>query len=121
MRKTFLTLSLYVFFASTSSAQQHEAFNQDKDIKEIQGLTIRLRPAPGNTYLYEIYKGNTPVVFQNNNPFNESFRGFVSKEDAFKTAMWAIKEYKKGGTMPNKASMQVARQLNIQVSTSPKP
>lgn len=86
---------LLQFTACALVAQQLEPVNPQTDIEEYEGYTIKLIPAQGGTYGYDIFNGLTLVVHQDMNPFTMEPTGLVEKLDAFKVAKWQILELKK--------------------------
>lgn len=111
-KKTTMLLAI-LLMAITVSAQQTERFDGTKDKKEINGYTVYLVPAIGNTFGFGIIKGNRSVAMQLNNPFSPAPAGFKTKEDAFKLAEWVVNEYIKNGRPPQHFSQELAKQLNL--------
>jgi hypothetical protein len=64
-----------------------------KDKKEVQEYTIQLRPAPGNTDLFDIFKQGRPMYQHPMHPVTMLPEGFPNKDEAYKVAEWMIKEY----------------------------
>lgn len=85
-------LAVLFFFSIAMKAQKHEPINPQKDRREFQGYTIRLLPAMGGTYGYDIMRANERVIHQGRNPFTFSSRGLAKKEDAFRLAQWQIQQ-----------------------------
>ncbi len=121
MRKLCLLLLLQVatlalLAQQNEDAQPHEPLNPQKDKKEFQGFTIRLKPAPGNTYLFDILRRGTPAGAPlHHNPVTMLPQGFNSKADAYKVAEWMIKKQKKTGHIPPVLPPHIAKTLNISV------
>ena len=111
-KKTTMLLGL-LLMAITVSAQQTERFDGAKDKKEINGYTVYLVPAFGNTFGFGIIKGKRSIAVQLNNPFSPALAGFKTKEDAFKLAEWVVNEDIKNGRPPQHFSQEVAKQLNL--------
>ena len=87
-------LAVLLFFSITMKAQKHEPIYPQKDRREFQGYTIRLLPAKGGGYGYDIMRVNERVIHQGRNPFSFSSRGLANKEDAFRLAQWQIQQLK---------------------------
>jgi hypothetical protein len=81
-------------------AQTGDPVDPQKDKIEFEGYTIRLTPASGGTYGYDIFKGNTLVVHQSMNPFTMEPRGLRKKEDAYKVARWQVQQLNKENNQP---------------------
>ena len=114
MKHKHFTLLLAVMLAAgTLHAQQAEKFDPGKDKRAINGYTIHLVPAVGNTFGFTVMKGKLPVTVQLNNPFSPAPAGFKNKEDAYKLAEWVINEAIKNGRPPQKIPADVGRQLNL--------
>ena len=114
MKKIFLLMILQMT-VYVVIAQQPTLLNHQKDKKEIGGLTVHLRAAPGNTYLFDLLQG--PIPLENglrNNPATMLPKGFATREDAFKVAEWMIKQYKKHGHMPAIVPPHVLDELKIE-------
>ena len=85
-----------LLFSMTALAQRGEPVNPQKDKQEFKGYTIRLLPAMGGTYGYDIVRGKQRVVHQSYNPFTLSPMGLSKKEDAYKVAQWQIQQLNEG-------------------------
>ncbi len=117
MKKVHLFILLLFFSCLAIQAQRPEPVNPQKDKKQVQGLTVQLRPAPGNTYLFSMLKEDgTPIPYPPFNPVTRRPDGFQTKEDAYKIAGWLIKEYKKTGRVPRRIPLPVAEALNVTVT-----
>lgn len=92
--KTFAWMFLLQLIASTSYSQKFEPVNPRIDQREFQGYLIKLIPAFGGTYGYNILKGNELIAHQSHNPFNTSSIGLSRKEDVYNVAGWQINKYK---------------------------
>lgn len=103
-----LTVSAHAVFA-----QNANRFNPEKEKKVINGYTIRLVPLPGNTFGFNIMKGNKPVYLQLSNPLSGVFVGYKNKDDAFKLAEWVINEDAKNMKRPVRVTPDVANKLNL--------
>jgi hypothetical protein len=114
MKRIYL-LMLASFIAVTSIAQRHEPVNPQKDKQNIEGFMVRLKEAPGNTYLFDILKEGKPVSVQVQNPFTMSQQGFGKKEDNYKVAKWLIREYKTTGHFPLMIPPHIAHELKLDV------
>jgi hypothetical protein len=95
MKKINIAIGL-LLFSMTALAQRGEPVNPQKDKREFKGFTIRLFPAMGGTYGYDIAKGKQALVHQSSNPFTNSPLGLYNKEDAYKVAQWQIKQLNEG-------------------------
>jgi hypothetical protein len=95
MKKMNIAIGL-LLFSMTALAQRGEPVNLQNDKREFKGYTIRLLPAMGGTYGYDIVKGKQRVVHQSYNPFTSSPMGLRKKEDAYKVAQWQIQQLKEG-------------------------
>jgi hypothetical protein len=118
MKRIYL-LVLASFIAVTSIAQRHQPVNPQKDKQNIEGFTVRLKEAPGNTYLFDIEKEGKPVAIQLHNPFTMAQQGFQKKEDSYKVAKWLLREYKLTGHFPLMIPPHVAHELNISRYNAP--
>ena len=99
--KWILFLLLFLFpGANLVFAQQ----NQTKPFEEIKDgeYTIRILPAPGNTFGYDILKGEQVILHQQFNPFakGRSMGGLKNKADVIVLAKWLVKESKRTGKYP---------------------
>lgn len=104
MKKINLAICI-LFFSVVTLGQKQEPVNSKNDHQEFEGYTIRLLPAMGGTYGYDILKGNDRVIHQSRNPFTFSSKGLVKKEDAFKLAQWQIRQLKaRRGSMAAKTA-----------------
>lgn len=114
MKLKHIILFVVVLFTATSvHAQQQERFNPQTDKREMNGYTIRLIPAPGNTFGFSVMQGKRPVWVQLSNPFSHAPTGFKNKEDAYKLAGWIINEKATKGRLPQRIPADVAKQLNL--------
>jgi hypothetical protein len=95
MKRMNIAIGLLIF-SMAALAQRHEPVNPQKDKREFKGYTIRLLPAMGGTYGYDIVKGKQRVVHQSYNPFTNSPMGLRKKEDAYKIAQWQIQQQIEG-------------------------
>jgi hypothetical protein len=95
MKKMNIAIGL-LLFSMTALAQRGERVNPQVDKREFKGYTIRLLPAMGGTYGYDIVKGKQRVVHQSYNPFTSSSMGLGKKEDAYKVAQWQIQQLNEG-------------------------
>jgi hypothetical protein len=119
----------FLLFTMTALAQRGEPVNPQKDKREFKGYTIRLLPAMGGTYGYDIIKGKQRVVHQSYNPFTNSPMGLRKKEDAYKVAQWQIQQLKEGKELSAGRSIDqekttklpptLARNLRMQGSNGP--
>jgi hypothetical protein len=89
MRNILLICLLFFSGQQLAHAQQPPLLlDPVKDKREVQGYTIQLRPAPGNTVLFEIFNHGHPM-----HPVTMLPEGFLTKAEAYKVAEWMIKEY----------------------------
>ena len=88
--------------------------------KEMNGYSIRLKMAPGNTVLFDLLKDQHPVFNHSMNPVTMLPQGFASKADAYKVAEWMIGKYGAQGHFPPMLPPGVAKQLNV-ANSFPKP
>ena len=84
-----------VFFCIIAAAQKSGPVNTRKDQQKSGDFVIRILPARGGTYGYDIYKRGMPVIRQSRNPFTLSPVGLASKGDAYKLAKWQILQLEK--------------------------
>src|SRR3954447_3778381 len=106
MKKISTAVGL-MFSLTVALAQNHEPVNFQKDNMEFDGYTIRVLPAMGSTYGYDIRKGKQLIVYQTHNPFTFSSRGLSKKEDVYKLAQWQIKQLKEGKQFaPGRSAIQ---------------
>jgi len=114
--KHFTLVFILLFACFIVHAQTVEKFDPQKDQKIMNGYTIHLTPAFGNTFGFAIMKDNKPVWSQPFNPLSAAPTGFKNKEDAYKVAEWIITEGIKNG-IPRKISPSDLKRLNISTST----
>jgi hypothetical protein len=129
MKKINIAIGL-LLFSMTALAQRGEPVNPQKDKREYKGYTIRLLPAIGGTYGYDIVKGKQRVVHQAYNPFTSSPMGLSKKEDAYKVAKWQIQQLNEGKELSagrpmdqesdTKLPPALARNLHRQGSNGPR-
>lgn len=105
--------------ANVQPTKVHEPVNPQKDKREMEGLSVHLKEASGNTYLFDITKDGKPVTLMMNNPFTMRSEGFDKKEDAFKLAGWLVREYKMKGYFPPVIPPHVALELKIPLHRPP--
>jgi len=110
--KHFTLLFIFLFTCIIVHAQTAEKFSPQRDQKIMNGYTIHLTPAFGNTFGFAIMKGNKPVWSQPFNPLSAAPTGFKNKEDAYKVAEWIITKGIKNG-IPQKISQYDLKQLNL--------
>ena len=111
------SLVLFLLLFGLGASAQITVTERNDDKKEIEGFTVQLRTAPGNTYLFDILQG--PVVLDpslRNNPATSLTKGFATREDAFKVARWMIQRYKKDGHLPSVVPPHVLDELKINKS-----
>src|SRR4051812_29456862 len=85
-------LPVWLLFACTFQlkAQSSKLLHRQKDKIEFHGYTIKLLPAMGGTYGYDILKGRLLLVRQSYNPFTMAPVGLRQKDDVYKVAKWQI-------------------------------
>src|SRR5687767_1633152 len=92
MTKKYGFIVLCVVITSSSLGQQKNLFRLD----EIQDgeYTIRILPAPGNTYGYDILKGNKVIVHQlfNHFPNGKRMEGLKTRGDVIKVTRYMLQE-----------------------------
>jgi len=110
--KHFTLIFIFLFTCIIVHAQTAEKFSPQRDQKIMNGYTIHLTPAFGNTFGFAIMKGNKPVWSQPFNPLSAAPTGFKNKEDAYKVAEWIITKGIKNG-IPQKISPSDLKQLNL--------
>ena len=110
--KHFTLIFIFLFTCIIVHAQTAEKFSPQRDQKIMNGYTIHLTPAFGNTLGFAIMKGNKPVWSQPFNPLSAAPTGFKNKEDAYKVAEWIITKGIKNG-IPQKISPRDLKQLNL--------
>lgn len=114
MRKCNAFLCLLFCFGA-AVAQKHEPVNSKRDRRQIDGYTIRLVPAQGGTYGYDVIQGNKRVIHQLQNPFTMSSRGLAKKEDAFAVAQYQIKQLKAKASPLNQRGLVAANNKKLPV------
>ena len=119
MKKLCLFLML---FCTTIilNAQQPPKVNGPLNQKQILGMTVMLRPAPANTWLFDIMPGKeAPIPPMLNNPVTQLPEGFETPEQAFKAAEWMIKESKKTGHFVPFIPMHIAMEIGLPIHPKP--
>lgn len=58
--------------------------------------TVRMLPCPGNTFGFDIRRGNVIIYLQQSNPFYPTPEGFISPNEAFNVAWWVVEKFKTG-------------------------
>jgi len=110
MQKIYVLLLLLISSVSMSAQKANALRSEDR--KEMQGLTVQLRTAPDNTYLFDIMKG--PILLNigmRTNPATMLPGRFETKADAFKVAECMIKQYRKGWPCPWYGAVHVLDEL----------
>lgn len=103
-----LIVQIAVFTAFAQNPQN------PKDKKDPREITVKIKNAPGNTYLFDIMQGPLPLgLAMQNNPATMLRKGFASREDATKVAEWMIEQYKKDGHLPAVVPPHVLDKLKI--------
>jgi hypothetical protein len=122
MRVIFLFCLLFYCGHQIAHAQQPPLLlDPVKDKKEVQGYTIQLRPAPGNTVLFEIFKQGRPMYQHPMHPVTMLPEGFPTKEEAYKVAEWMIKEYgRQPHPFPPMVPPHVTKELKVSDPFSPR-
>jgi hypothetical protein len=97
MPKKYGFIMLCVVLTSTVLGQQRNLTRFD-EIQEGE-YTIRILPAPGNTYGYDILKGNKVVVHQlfNHFPKGKRTEGLKTRADVIKVTRYMLQEARKSG------------------------
>lgn len=91
--KIFFSLLMLQLIVSAGYAQKFEPVNPKTDKREFHGYEIKLFPAFGNSYGYDIHKGDELILHQSHNPFTASPIGLSVKEDVYKIAEWQINQF----------------------------
>lgn len=113
MKKICLLLLLQATALVLFAQKGWERFDPVKEQKTFNGYTVRVMPAIGGGYGFDILQNNKPVVHQYHNPLPYVPKGVEQKDDAFKIAKWMITQYgakRRWEAMPP----QVAQRLRIQ-------
>lgn len=113
MKKISLILLLQMILGTLHAQQHPMLLDPINDKKEKDGYSIRLKMAPGNTVLFDLFKGQQPVFKHAMNPVTMLPQGFSSKEEAFKVAEWMIDRYGAQGHFPPLVPPDVARKLDV--------
>src|SRR5215203_6189249 len=104
---------LLLFFSLGLSAQERENVKPE-DKKQVDGLTVVLKQAPHNSFLFDILDGPVQInIASDQNPATGLKKGFASREDAFKVAQWMIKQYRKDKYLPSVVPPHVLDELKI--------
>src|ERR1700684_3519475 len=109
-----LILPALLFFAKSHAQQKRERFDPLDDKRIINGYTVRLIPAIGGGFGYDILENNKIMLHQYRNPMPFSPKEIAKKEDAYKLAEWAIGDYKAHRHWSNMVPPHVARELKIE-------
>jgi hypothetical protein len=109
-----LVLTAFFFFAKSHAQQKRERFDPLNDKRVMNGYTVRLIPAIGGGFGYDILENNKIVLHQYRSPMPFFPKGVAKKEDAYKLADWAIGDYKAHGHWSNMVPPHVARELKIE-------
>ena len=104
----FIVLLFASFIISTNTSAQKTMPSKIRS-KE---YSIKIIPAAGNSYGYEIYKDNTLIIRQPNIPGMPGNKGFKLKSDAQKVASLAINKLSRG-MMPPTIEKKEMDKLNI--------
>jgi hypothetical protein len=102
----------------TFAQQKPIAIDPAKDKKDVNGFTVQLRPAPGNTVLFFILKQDKIAFEYPMNPITSKQEGFEDKEDAFKVAEWMIRQYGSESKFPINIPSVIATVLQLKQSHS---
>lgn len=94
MKNLYFSICIWLLSSCYVNAQINEPVNTKKDKVDYQGYSIRLLPAVGGTYGYNILKGKELIVHQAYNPFTMSPIGLRKKNDVYKVAKWQINQLK---------------------------
>lgn len=97
MQKVYLLLVACIACSLVSLAQQKK-LSSPEEIRDGE-YTIRILPAPGNTYGYDILKGNKVIVHQLFTPYSQGKRmeGLKTKEEVLKVTSYILKEARRTG------------------------
>jgi hypothetical protein len=120
MRKIYLLLVL-VICSTTLWAQKNESASLRNQKKEIDGYTIQIKPAPLETFLFDILKDGRPVYTLMNNPFTMKPEGFEKRNDAFNIGEWLIREFKMTQHFPPIVPPHVADLYKIKINSETRP
>lgn len=85
-----MNIIICIMFCCMVASAQAKGRISPQDQQEFKGYTIRILPAAGLGYGYDILKGNELIIHQSYNPFTLSPRGLTKKEDVYKLAQWQI-------------------------------
>ena len=99
--KWILFLLLFLFSGANLVFAQQSHSTPFEEIKEGE-YTIRILPAPGNTFGYDILKGEQVILHQQFNPFakGRSMSGLKNKADVIVLVKWLVTESKRTGKHP---------------------
>ena len=114
MKKICCLFIVFLLALSALFSQQTKSlpFEEIKDGE----YTIRILPAPGNTYGYDILKGEQVILHQQFNPFarGRAIDGLKNKAEVILLAKWLVKESKRTGKFPpSMLPDKIAQDLNI--------
>jgi hypothetical protein len=124
MRKLLLTFSCCIafVFSQAQTANPPRPIDPRKDFRMIDGYKVSLKPAPMNTYLFEIWKGNKMEYFDMMNPVTMQPEGFKTQDDAYKVAGWMIKNSpRRNGLIEGHIPPHVVQELKISDPFSKQP
>jgi hypothetical protein len=112
MKKICLLLMLQALSLALFAQKRTPPFEEIKDGE----YTVRILPAPGGTYGFDILKGNKVMVHQLSSPFpkGRGMQGLKKKEDVVKVTRYLVQQARKTGRPP--APMlpdAVAKELQI--------
>jgi hypothetical protein len=110
--KIFVWLFLFQLFAFECYSQKFEPVNPRADKKDFHGYTIKLFPAFGNSYGYDIIKGKELIAHQSHNPFTTSPIGLSNKQDVYKVAEWQIEQSGINEKLPRKNFAELKPKLS---------
>lgn len=96
MKKIYFLVCFWISSAFYINAQSNEPVNSYKDKINYQGHTVKLLPAMGGTYGYDIFQGKELLVHQGYNPFTMSPVALRNKQDVYKVAKWQINQLQSG-------------------------
>ena len=110
-------LFIVFFFAQSALFAQQTKSSPFEEIKDGE-YTIRILPAPGNTFGYDILKGEQVILHQQFNPFakGRSMTGLKNKADVIILTKWLVTESKRTGKHPpSMLQDKIAQDLKISV------
>lgn len=92
MKNFYFSICLSFSIVFNLQAQTKLPITAAKDRIDYRGYTIKILPAMGGTYGYNVLKGKELIIHQFCNPFSMSRLGLRKKQDVLKVAQWQINQ-----------------------------